>query len=136
MVLIRERDIIKRIPVFVSKGRNKGKQTGWIYFERNKEPYYYIVKSFRSSQLLQNPKHIGKLPISTTILEDLKKYGCKKVIFMITGFDDAGSFYIVVPLSDYDNAPKEEWDDPQVYVWLRDYPRIYPEQGSLGKFVM
>lgn len=134
MTIIQEKDIIKKIPIFVKKGRNKGKKAGTLYFERNKEPYYYIVKSFRGSQLMQNPKHIGKLPISTTILDDLKKYGCRKIIFMIVGFDES-AFYIVVPLSDYDNAPTEEWDDPQRFVWMKDYSRIYPEQGSLKKFV-
>ncbi|MEK6880069.1 MAG: hypothetical protein AABY22_10695, partial [Nanoarchaeota archaeon] len=126
----------KKIPIFVTKGKNKGKRVGFVHFERNKEPYLFIQKSFRGSQMMRNPVHIGELPVSVTILDELKKLGVKNIIFMIIGFDDAGSFYIVVPLSDYDNAPKEEWDDPQVYVWLRDYPRIYPEQGSLGKFVM
>lgn len=133
-MLIIEREVIKRIPVYVRKGKNAGKQAGMIYFERNKEPYYFVRKNFRSSQILQHPKHIGKLPISTTIIEDLKKYYVTKIVFMIIGYDNAGSFYIVVPLKDYDNAPLEEWDDPQRYVWLKDYPRIYPEQGSLKKF--
>lgn len=135
MTLIVEREVIKRIPVYCRKGKNAGKQTGMIYFERNKSPYYFIRKNFRSSQLLQHPKHIGKLPISTSIIDELKKNNVVNVIFMIIGFDDAGSFYIVVPLKDYDNAQTEEWDDPQAFVWLKDYPRIYPEQGSLKKFV-
>lgn len=135
MVIINEREIIKKIPIFVKKGKNKGRQTGFIYFERNKEPYYYITKSFRGGQVHYAPKHIGKLPISTTILEDLKAHGVKNIVFMIIGFDDAGSFYIVVPLSDYNHAPIEDYDDAQAFVWMRDYSRIYPEQGSLGKFI-
>ena len=133
-MLIQEREIIKRIPVYVKRGRNAGRKTGTIYFERNKSPFYYITKNFKSEQMMRNPKHIGELPISTDIIEELKKYEVKNVIFMIIGFDDAGSFYIIVPLKDYDNARGYSYDDPQKFVYLREYPRIYPEQGSLSKF--
>lgn len=135
MTLIHERDIIRKIPVFVTKGRNAGKQTGWIYFEKNKAPYYYIQKSYRSSQIMQHPKHRGKLPVSTSILNTLKEHGVANIVFMIVGYDDAGTFYIVVPAKDYENAPVEEWDDAQAFVWMQDYTRIYPEQGSLKKFI-
>ena len=135
MVLIHEREIVKRIPIFVKKGRNQGKKAGMIYFERNKPPYYYIIKNYKSGQIYQHPRHIGKLPISTTILDELKDNNVDRIVFMIVGFDNAGSFYIVVPLSDYDNAPEENYDDPQRFVYLYNYPRIYPEQGSLKKFM-
>ena len=136
MVLIIERDIYKKVPIFCKKGRNKGKQVGFVHFERNKEPYFFIQKNFRISQMMRNPVHIGELPVSVTILDELKKLGVKNIIFMIIGFDDAGSFYVVVPLSDYDHAKQYSYDDIQKFVYLREYPRVYPEQGSLGKFVM
>lgn len=134
MPIIEERNVIKRIPIYVKKGRNKGHQVGTLYFEKNKEPYYLVIKNFKSSQMMRHPKHIGELPVSITILNDLKQHGCKNIIFWIINYDEH-SFYIVVPLSDYDDANGYEYDDPQKYVRMEDYPRIYPEQGSLTKFI-
>ena len=136
MTLIIERDIYKKIPIYVKQGRNKGRQTGFVFFEKYKTPYYYVIKNFKSDQMMRNPKHIGELPISETILEDLKKYGVTHIVFMIVGFDNAGSFYIVVLLKDYENSRGYSYDDPQRYINLKDYPRIYPEQGSLKSFLM
>lgn len=135
ITIIIERNIYKKIPIFCKSGRNRGKQTGMLYFERNKEPYYFVSKNFKSEQMMRHPKHIGELPISTSILKELKQHGCKNIIFWIIGYEEH-SFYIAVPLSDYDNAKGYEYDDPQKFVRMEEYSRIYPEQGSLTKFVI
>ena len=134
MSIIQEREIIKRIPVYVRKGRNAGKQTGMIYFERNKEPYYFIRKNWMEHQLYQAPKHRNTLSISKHILEELEKYDVKNVIFMITGMEK-GSFYYIVPLKKFWEGEKTDYDDTQYRIRVNNLTRYYPSQEGISKYI-
>lgn len=134
MPLINELEIIKKIPVYVMKGRNKGKQAGEIIFERNKEPFYFQTKNWRRHQLYQAPKHKNTLSISEHILKFIESFGVKKYVAMIIGLEDK-SFYYIVPLKDFWNGEKTEYDDAQYRIRIHNLIRYYPEQEGISKYL-
>ena len=132
--LIKEKNIVKRIPIYCRKGRNAGRQTGEIIIEKYKFPYYFVIKNWKNSQLYQVPKHKNTLSVSEHILKKLEEYGVKNIVFMITAMEKR-SFYYIVPLKNFWNGEKTEYDDPQYRIRMHNLPKYYPEQERIDKFL-
>lgn len=133
-MLINEKKIIKRIPVYVKYGRNAGKLAGNIIFEDLKYPYYYVEKKWKRSQIYVAPKHKNTLSISEHIIKECQKYNVKNVVFLIVGMEDR-SFYYIVPLKDFINGEKTMYDDTQLRIRTHNLNRYYPEQEGIDKFL-
>ena len=134
MPLINEKEIVKKVPVYVMKGINKGRIAGHIHYENYKQPYYFVIKNWKSSQLYQAPKHRNTLSVSEDILLLLEEKGVKNVVFMIVGMEER-SFYYIVPLKDFFEGEKTEYDDVQLRIRIHNLTRYYPEQEDISKFV-
>ncbi len=134
MVLINEREIVKRIPVYVKEGRNAGKMAGNIIFENYKYPYYYVEKKWKRSQLYVAPKHRNTLSISKHILEECNKHNVKNAVFFIVGMEKK-SFYYIVPIKDFWKGEITDFDDTQYRVRIHNLTRYYPEQEGIGKYL-
>jgi len=134
MTLIQEREIIRRIPIVLKEGKNRGRIAGHIYIEKNKEPYFFIEKLFKKEQMFQMPKLIGRLPISVHIIPELEKHNVRKVVYMIIGYEKR-SFFVGVPLADLKRGKEIIYDELQRYVRLESYPRIYDLRENLDNFV-
>jgi len=134
MTLINEKEVVKRIPVFVRKGRNAGKEAGQIVFENYKLPYYFVMKNWKRSQIYIAPKHKNTLSVSEHIMELLEKHNVKNIVFMITGMEEK-SFYYIVPLKDFWDGEKTTFDDLQYRVRIHGLTRYYPEQEGIAKYL-
>ena len=134
MPIINEREVIKRIPIYIKGGKNKGKQGGMLIFEKDKLPYYYVVKNFKRNQLYVAPKHRNTIGISIDIIDELEKHGAEKAIFQIIGLEET-SFYYIVPLKDFRKGEFTDYDDPQFRLRTSGLFRYYPTQTDISKYV-
>ena len=134
MVLINEKEIVKKEPVYVMSGINKGKIAGYIHYENYKQPYYFVIKNWKASQIYIAPKHRNTLSVSEDILLLLDEKGIKNIVFMIVGMEER-SFYYIVPLKDFFEGEKTMYDDAQLRIRINNLTRYYPEQEGLYKFL-
>jgi len=116
------------IPLYIKKGMNRGKQVG--YYNKDDKTYYKII-SYKSNQMMQNPKHIGRIGISQSIIGQLQGFGCEKICIMVSGYEKL-SFNIIITLNDFVNKSREEnWDDKQLFTNMSEFTRIYRGQEKL-----
>ena len=103
--------IIRKIQLYCKKGMNRGKPLGKVIYEKDKEPYYYYTRMSQSEQMFRLEKYKNLLPISTTILDDLKKLKVNKTIGRITL--STGTFFIVATRKEFEEGETLMFDDVQ-----------------------
>lgn len=125
--------VIQEVRLYCKAGKNSGKQLGIVKFLDGGDSYYYLMKRTSSGQLFKLPKYKDLLPVSTTIIEDLKKLKVEKLIFYLCLKDDF--FFIVVPRKDFEEGELLTFDDEQLAVRIPKYPRHYEFPKGLNEYV-
>jgi len=125
-----QKKIRRSIPVRVKQGKNTGKKAGHIIYEDGNDAYYYVEKHYRKGQMWHKPQYMGYVNVSVDIIEKLIKRDIKKAVFMFIGYEK-DSFYIIIPLKEFQQGRVTEYDDKQFQVNWKDKPRIYGNQIQL-----
>ncbi len=117
-----------KIPLYIKRGRNFGKRCG--YYDQETKTYNKTI-NYKSNQMMQSPKNIGRIGISKTILAQLQGYKCEKICIQVTGFEKR-SFYIIIHLDNFiKNGKEENWDDVQVLTHMKHFIRLDSNQLRL-----
>jgi hypothetical protein len=134
-MLINEKNVRKRVPVYIRFGKNAGRVAGYIIFEDLKLPYYYVEKKWKAGQIYLAPKHKNTLSISEHIIQECQKHGVVNIVFLIVGMEDK-SFYYIVPLKKFiEDSERTTYDDAQLRIRINGLTRYYPEQEGIEKFL-